>query len=254
MGALLCIASILSMMVSASLKLEHPQSYNTSFEPRPMTQVMKLIEEATIECMIDGSCPANRPSIRNNPQPCINGMSAGFYPCNNIDLLGYLNLIDLGSSSSALGNDIWGWKDPSDNKLYALSGQTDGSTIVDVTIPTDPDPLVFIPSTLPFHVNWRDMKIFENGNFFIVADSSNHGVQYGNMRTLIDKARDFRATYNHTQIYRAKLYEDVPVNDDVGNVHNVAICEESKTLYVVGSTQGGKSANSQGYVAMFCYN
>ena len=96
------------------------------------------------------------------------------------------------------------------------------------------------------------MKIFDNGDFFVVADSSNHGVQYGNMKTLITKARKYHSTMNNSrQIYRAKLYEDVPVNTDVGNVHNVAICEESKTLYVVGSTQGGNSQDSRGFVSYF---
>merc|ERR1719384_891504 len=176
--------------------------------------------------MIEGECPQYRPSIINNPQPCIDGMSAGIYPCSNVDLLGFLNIEDLGSSSNALGNDIWGWKDTKTNKLYVLSGQTDGSTIIEVTNPTNPDVLVFIPYNLPHFVNWRDMKIFNNGWFFIVADSSNHGVQYGNMNELISKARTHRVTVNNTKhIYRADLKIDIGVDDQVGNVHNVVYNE-----------------------------
>merc|ERR1719229_785092 len=85
----------------------NPKSYNTSYEVRPMSPCMKLIEAATVECFAKGECPQYRPSIINNPQPCIDGMSAGIYPCSNVDLLGFLNIEDLGSSSNALGNDIW---------------------------------------------------------------------------------------------------------------------------------------------------
>ena len=37
---------------------------------------------------------------------------AGEYPCNNIDLLSFISLRDLGSANGANGNDIWGWEDP----------------------------------------------------------------------------------------------------------------------------------------------
>eukprot|EP01083_Nonionella_stella_P206869 752025_1 len=121
MSLFISLLSILSL-ASSLVELNNPRSYNTSWEPRPMTVVMKLVEEATIICLLEGTCPNNKPAIINNPQPCIDGMSAGQYPCNNTDLLAYLPLTDLGSAQNALGNDIWGWKDTTTNELFALSG------------------------------------------------------------------------------------------------------------------------------------
>lgn len=219
-----------------------------------MTIVMKMIEEATIACFMEGECPQNRPSIINNPQKCINGMAADFYPCHNIDLLGYLNLVDLGSAANALGNDIWGWKDVETNRFYALSGQTDGSSIVDVTIPTNPTVIAFIPSSLSHFVNWRDMKIFNNGWAFVVADGSNHGIQYFNMKELISTANKYRKNSNISErnnIYRADLNVDIGHDTQVGNVHNIAYNEETGYLYVVGSTQPGNSQNSLGGLIMY---
>ena len=77
-------------------------------EIRRMTTVMRQITERRIACKIAGNCPMNIDSIKV-PEPCANGKVADTWDCSNINLLSFVSLADLGSSSTSEGNDIWGW-------------------------------------------------------------------------------------------------------------------------------------------------
>ena len=81
---------------------------------------------------------------------------AGEYECNNIDLLAFVPLKDLGSNGD--GNDIWGWTDPDTHKEYALVGCADGTSFVDVTEPTTPVVVGFLPTHTSSSL-WRDLKV-----------------------------------------------------------------------------------------------
>ena len=67
--------------------------------------------------------------------PCVNGLSAGLYPCENVDLLGTLGVNQVGGGEM---NDIWGWTDPLNGKEYVLLGRTNGTA--SSTFPTPPTP------------------------------------------------------------------------------------------------------------------
>jgi hypothetical protein len=67
-----------------------------------------------------------------------NSGNAGGYPCNNIDFYSRLSITQLGGTSSAEVNDIWGWTDPLDNKEYAIIGLTSHTAFVDITDPIAP--------------------------------------------------------------------------------------------------------------------
>ena len=63
------------------------------------------------------------------------------------------------------GSDIWGWTQYDEESgaavsHYALTCQTDGVSIVDITDPIHPNVLAYVESNVsPIrHVNWRDMK------------------------------------------------------------------------------------------------
>ena len=58
--------------------------------------------EQRIECKLEGLCPTVKPSIISSPTPCSGGSAAG-YSCDNIDLLAFVSLSDLGSQSNADG-------------------------------------------------------------------------------------------------------------------------------------------------------
>jgi choice-of-anchor B domain-containing protein len=85
----------------------------------------------------------------------------------NMSLLGKLNY-DQGL------NDVWGYVDKSGNE-YAIVGVVNGTSIVDVTDPSEPTELFFIAG--PTSV-WRDMKTY--GDYaYIVHDSFSNGESQG---------------------------------------------------------------------------
>lgn len=118
-----------------------------------MPFVMHLKEEEFKKCTAEHTCPQRVPALRN--VPCVDG-KADEYECENVDLLSFVPLADLGSSGN--GNDIWGWTDPETKREYALCGCEDGTSFVDVSEPTDPKVLGFLP-THTFSSSWRDIKV-----------------------------------------------------------------------------------------------
>ena len=69
----------------------------------------------------------------------------------NMTQLGYLDIPTLHSTGL---NDIWGYTDELGNE-YALVGAKDGVSIVDVTVPTSPVEVKWIPG---MNSIWRDIK------------------------------------------------------------------------------------------------
>jgi choice-of-anchor B domain-containing protein len=68
-------------------------------------------------------------------------------------------------------SDIWGWKNPADGREYALVGVFDGFSIVDVTVPTSPLALHFVPGDNSI---WRDVKTW--GNYAYVTNETGGGL------------------------------------------------------------------------------
>ena len=118
-----------------------------------MTIVMKLKEEEFAKCAAAHECPLVTQALSNIP--CTGG-KADEYECSNVDLLSFVPLKDLGSNGN--GNDIWGWTDPETDREYAIVGCVDGTSFVDVTEPTEPQVLGFLP-THTVSSSWRDIKV-----------------------------------------------------------------------------------------------
>ena len=118
-----------------------------------MPFVMKLKLEDHATCVQEHRCPTVVPAM--GPTTCTRGM-AGEYECSNVDLLSFVPLKDLGSNGD--GNDIWGWTDPDTGREYAIVGCADGSSFVDVTDPSNPLVLGFLPTHTTSSL-WRDMKV-----------------------------------------------------------------------------------------------
>jgi len=68
-------------------------------------------------------------------------------------------------------SDIWGWKNPVDGREYALVGVFDGFSIVDVTVPSSPVALHFVPGDNSI---WRDVKTW--GNYAYVTNETGGGL------------------------------------------------------------------------------
>jgi choice-of-anchor B domain-containing protein len=75
--------------------------------------------------------------------------------------------------------DIWGWRNPADGKEYALVGLTNGFSIVDVSDPTNPVQLHFVPGA---NTLWRDVKTW--GNYAYVTNEGSGGLLIVNMSGL----------------------------------------------------------------------
>ena len=152
--------------------------------------------------------------------PCVNGMSAGTYPCDGIDMMSRLSLAELGLS---FANDIWGWTDPQTGRDYALMGGIEGTVIVDISSPSNPD---FV-GTLPTHsaagnAFWRDIKVY-NDHMFVGSEHSGHGLQVFDL-TEVRGVTGPPVTFSETAHYAG-----------FSNSHNININEDTGYLYAIGS-------------------
>lgn len=149
---------------------------------------------------------------------CVDGM-ADTYPCQNVDLLSFLPLSDIGGGS---GNDIWGWTDPVTGQEFALMGRTSGAAFVDISDPENP---VYL-GNLPTHTGnsiWRDIKVYAD-HAYIVSEASGHGMQVFDL-TQLRNVTTPPVTFSETAHY-----------DDLGSAHNIVINEDSGFAYAVGAS------------------
>ncbi|MDP8930095.1 MAG: choice-of-anchor B family protein, partial [Actinomycetota bacterium] len=162
---------------------------------------------------------------------CVDGFAAGF-PCDNVDLLAFLPLADIGGTrSNSAANDIWGWTDPASGKEYAIVGRVFGTSFVDISNPADPVYLGELPTHGAFGSSWRDIKVY-NDHAFIVSEALNHGMQVFDL-TQLRNVSSPPVTFSETAHY-----------SNVGSAHNIAINEDSGYAYVVGAS--GKNSCSGG--------
>jgi len=187
-----------------------------------MTKVMQLITEDRVQCRLNDQCPTVVPSVVNQPTQCVNGM-AGEYPCNNMNLLSFISLADLGYPASS-GNDIWGWQSSATGRYYALAGTTQGTAMIDISDPVNPTVVGTLNSELyPSQVTWRDIKI--RGDYaYIVADDfrRSHGMQ----------VVDLLAS---EQITQGSSLVNITTYTGFGNCHNIVIDPQYDYAYGVGS-------------------
>lgn len=165
-----------------------------------------------------------RNNFSNQAIPCQNG-EAGGYPCKNVDLMSFTPKEEMGGGSASL-NDIWGWTDPETGHEIAIVGRTNGTSFVDITSPSNPVYLGFLPSHNGGTDTWRDIKIFMD-HAFIVADGSGnrtHGLQVFDLSQLRD-------------ISSPITLEETAHHGGFGNAHNIAINEDTGFAYIVGSNK-----------------
>ncbi len=72
------------------------------------------------------------------------------------------------------GNDVWGYTD-SYGYEYALAACDAGTAMVDVSDPSSPIYLGFLP-TSTVSSSWRDLKVYKN-YVYIGSEATNHGLQ-----------------------------------------------------------------------------
>ena len=198
-------------------------------------------ENVDVKMDRDWSMPiaSARGNARTTDAPCVDGLSAGVFACEGIDLAGHVSMVEmrLGRQDIPAGvNDIWGWTDPETNNDYAILGTTEGTVFVDITVPTAPRPLGMLPtaSTAGFS-DWRDIKVYED-HAFIVSEHDNHGVQVFDLTRL----RDHSGKRGHFETYDMDAHYT-----GMGSSHNIAINEDTGFAYALGS--GAFSSFAQPY-------
>lgn len=150
--------------------------------------------------------------------PCVNGL-AGAYPCENIDMLSFMPVEDIGGGQT---NDVWGWVDPQSGVEYAILGRTNGTSFIDISDPLNPVYVGNLPSNGASSI-WRDIKV-NNNHAYIVSEASGHGMQVFDLTQLADVTNppvEFQADAIYTGF---------------GKAHNIVINEESDRAYAVGTS------------------
>lgn len=150
---------------------------------------------------------------------CVDGY-AGVYECENIDLVSYLSLEELGLT---FANDMWGWTDSRKGKDYALVGGTEGMVAVNISSPIRPDVVGIVPTHTSDLIFWRDIKVYKD-HAYIVSEDTDHGMQVFDLKRLRGVKGD------------AVIFEPDAHYDEFGNAHNININEETGYLYAIGTS------------------
>ncbi len=158
-------------------------------------------------------------------QVCIDGM-ADVFECENIDLLGHLDLSQIGGGQ---GSDSWGWKHEVSGRYFALVGRSNGTSFVEITDPENPVYLGNLPSTDNLSSAWRDIKTYQD-YAYIVADDIRHGMQVFNLTQLLN-VQNAPATFEPDYMYWQGGFI---------SAHNIVINEDSGYAFLVG---GGNSCS-----------
>lgn len=120
-------------------------------------------------------------------------------------------------------SDIWGYA--KNNREYALVGVKTGLSIVDVTTPTNPVEIDFIPGA---GSSWRDIKTA--GDFAYVTNETSGGLLIVDLTPLPDTIQQF--------VNYMPVIGGFPA---MGDSHNLYI-DEFGFIYVVGATENGGGA------------
>ena len=156
--------------------------------------------------------------VASAQSPCVDGLAAGLYPCDNIDLLSTMGTNQVGGGDM---NDIWGWTDPLDGKEYVLLGRTNGTAFIDISDPLNPIYLGNL-NTNTVSSLWRDIKVYNN-HAFIVSEASGHGMQVFDL-TRLRNVNNPPVNFTSDAVYTG-----------FGNAHNIVINEASGRAYGVGT-------------------
>lgn len=145
-------------------------------------------------------------------KPCVDGKAGGYYLCENVDLLAFMPITDLGGGEAS---SSWGWTDPDTQKEYALLGRSTGTSFVDISNPKAP---VYL-GNLPTHTGnsaWRELKTY--GYYALIVSDANgaHGLQLFDLRELRDVPNPPVTFAESAQYPGFRNGHSITVNPDTG--------------------------------------
>ena len=135
---------------------------------------------------------------------CNNGTAGGF-ACKNVDLMGHLDLPNIGGGQ---GSDSWGWKHEASGRYFALVGRSNGTSFVEITNPAKPIYLGQLPSEVSSST-WRDIKTYQHYAFIVADEIGNHGMQIFDLNQLLDVSNK-PATFSAELVYRGGYISGSP--------------------------------------------
>ena len=182
------------------------------------TQVASLFSE-----------PVGLEAVTGEQIDCSEG-TASLFDCDDVDMLSFLPVKDLGGGRGVQVNDLWGWTDPQSGREYALVGRYDGTSFVDVSDPSDPRYLGNLPMTEGAQGNsWRDIKVFDDHAFIVADGAGQHGMRVFDLTKLRD-VRGEPVTFEADAHYGR-----------IASAHNIVINEDTGFAYAVGVNSGGET-------------
>jgi len=148
---------------------------------------------------------------------CVDGY-AGIYPCQNVDLMYFMEFGEFGGGTT---NEVWGWTDPLDGTEYVLLGKSNGTAFIDISNPTDP---LYLGTLPPHGANsiWRTLRIYNN-YVFVGSEASGHGMQVFDLTRLRDVANP-PETFTEDAHYGG-----------FGKCHSLVIDEDNGYVYACGT-------------------
>ncbi len=153
--------------------------------------------------------------VLHGPLPARGGEAGGF-PASNVTLLSWLPLNNFPNDQHS-GNDCWGYVSVS-GREYALFGMQSGFSVLEVTDPTFPRQIGFIPGNASL---WRDIKVI--GDHAYGVSEGGLGIQ------VIDLSQVDVGIVTHV---KNKL------QNGHSSTHNIAANPGSGYLYLCGANIG----------------
>ena len=116
----------------------------------------------------------------------LNVSKAQNYPKQNIDLVGHIapndDTIEVPKGNRYSG--CWAWYQSSKNKEYAISGTSNGTYFIDITVPGSPTVSAFVPGKRK--CTWREMKTYQNYCYIVSDDAQPNKFTIVDMQYLPD--------------------------------------------------------------------
>ena len=156
------------------------------------------------------------------------GGSVQIFECNNVEVVSFTPVSELGGARGVWVNDVWGWTDPETGRDYALVSRRDGAAFVDLSDPAQPRLVGSLPRTEGSRPSvWRDIKVYGNHAFVVSDGAGAHGMQVFDL-TRLRSATGEPVTFDEDAHY-----------DRIFSAHNVVADTASGFLHIVGANGGG---------------
>lgn len=156
--------------------------------------------------------------------------TAALFNCNQVDILSFIPVKELGADRGIMLNDMWGWTHEASGREFALVGRLDGTVFIEVTDPSNPVVLGELPLHAAAQPNmWRDIKVYADHAFIVSDGAGPHGMQVFDLTQLLDVTEGGR------------VFEETAHYDRIASAHNIVINEETGFAYAVGASMGGET-------------